>query len=148
MVREQKCCEVPWYNLTNLTSGGSCEFSMVSRSNVNTAQNASSIAFSFFGAINYYHYHYYLCAVVYITITLLGFVVHFAGWNREFGACMLSWFVRLFFFPVLIFLMPSKVVVILTQFIFLAIHVNMFWALLGHLNPCLVVWARTTLSQV
>ena len=42
--------------------------------------------------------------------------------------------------------MPSKVIIIVIEFMFLGI--NMFWALLrAHFNPCLTARAKTSLSQ-
>ena len=49
-------------------------------------------------------------------------------------------------FEVFIFSVSSKVIVIVTEFIFLGI--NMFWALLrAHFNPCLAAQAKMSLSR-
>ena len=54
--------------------------------------------------------------------------------------------VLLSFFSVFIFLMPSKVIIIVIQFMFLGI--NIFWALLrAHLSPHLMAQAGMSLSQ-
>ena len=48
-------------------------------------------------------------------------------------------------FSVFILSMPSKVIIIVIEFMFLGI--NMFWALLrAHLNPHLTAWAKMSLS--
>ena len=51
-----------------------------------------------------------------------------------------------FFFSVLIFSMPSKVIIIEIQFMFLGIHI--FWTLLrAHFNPRLTVRVKMSLSR-
>ena len=56
--------------------------------------------------------------------------------------------VLLSFFFSFYFSMPSKVIIIVTQFMFLGIKYNIFWALLrAHFNPCLMAQAKMSLSQ-
>ena len=85
-----------------------------------------------------YHYHFAGLCGAFLQVKIESLVL---ACCHDLSDCF-------FFYISLIFLMPSRVEVILTQFIFLAIHVNMFGPFLVILNPCLVVWARTTLSQV
>ena len=49
-------------------------------------------------------------------------------------------------FSVFILSMPSKVIIIVIEFMFLGI--NIFWALLrAHFNPCRTAWAKMSLSR-
>ena len=49
-------------------------------------------------------------------------------------------------FSVFVSSVPSKVIIIVIEFMFLGI--NIFWALLrAHFNPCLTAWAKMSLSR-